>query len=50
MTAPTKVWVVSCDACPFRHRFEAWERATEEVARHATENPKHNPKVTEEEQ
>jgi hypothetical protein len=42
-------WIVSCDSCPYRQRFQTRSQADQNVARHATENPRHNPKVSEEE-
>jgi hypothetical protein len=42
-------WIVSCDSCPYRQRFPNQSHAHQDVARHAAENPRHNPKVSEEE-
>ncbi len=42
-------WIVACDSCQYRQRFDSQSLAHQEVARHAIENPSHNPKVTEEE-
>lgn len=42
-------WGVSCDACSYRQASQNSSHAHLDVARHATEHPSHNPKVTEEE-
>jgi hypothetical protein len=44
-----KQWIVACDSCPYRHRFDSQSRAHQAMTQHATENPQHNPRVTEEE-
>lgn len=43
-----KEWIVSCDSCSYWPGFQNSSDAYLDVARHATENPGHNPKVTEE--
>jgi len=42
-------WIVSCDSCPYRQRFQNQSQTHQDVARHAAENPRHHPKVSKEE-
>ena len=42
-------WIVSCDSCPYRQRFQTQSQAHQDVARHAPENLRHSSKVSEEE-
>jgi hypothetical protein len=42
-----KAWLVSCDACPYRDRFQTQADAQQDALRHLHENPRHKPIVTE---
>jgi hypothetical protein len=42
-------WLVTCDACPYRERFQAQAEAQQDALRHVHDNPRHRPRVTEEE-